>query len=240
MTCRRRFRRCGSGAASETRRFLPEGRPGPAEFIKLTASCNLRRATVELLHSASGASGARHGHSRARARRVGQPSKAELGAEGERGDEKTKRFADERCAGRAFATVSALSARTGRATLRRSVVRSFSRRARNYGTRLIYRVAGLPIALRALRHPPPHNPGKLVRSAYRTFYCGAAFARRAAGARPRADPVSARRARHDAVVHRPQRGTDQGSDRAVGSGAARRSDLALRQGRGAPALVLRL
>ena len=50
------------------------------------------------------------------------------------------------------------------------MVRSFSRRARNYGTRLIYRVAGLPIAVRALRHPPPHNPGKLVRSAYRTFY----------------------------------------------------------------------
>jgi hypothetical protein len=50
------------------------------------------------------------------------------------------------------------------------LVRSFSRRARNYGTRLVYRVAGLPIAVRALRHPPPHNPGKLVRSAYRTFY----------------------------------------------------------------------
>jgi putative polysaccharide biosynthesis protein len=50
------------------------------------------------------------------------------------------------------------------------VLRSFKRRARNYGTRLVYRVAGLPIAARALRHPPPHSPGKLVRSAYRTFY----------------------------------------------------------------------
>jgi hypothetical protein len=52
----------------------------------------------------------------------------------------------------------------------RSMVRSCQRAARNHATKLIYRVAGLPIAVRALRRPPPNSPGKLVRSAYRTRY----------------------------------------------------------------------
>lgn len=50
------------------------------------------------------------------------------------------------------------------------MVRSFRGRVRSYGTKLVYRVAGLPIAARALRHPPRHSPGKLVRSAYRRHY----------------------------------------------------------------------
>ena len=50
------------------------------------------------------------------------------------------------------------------------MVRSFRRIARTQATKLVYRVAGLPIAVRALRHPPRHSPGKLVRSAYRTRY----------------------------------------------------------------------
>ena len=50
------------------------------------------------------------------------------------------------------------------------MLRPLKRRASNYGTKLIYRVAGLPIAARALRHPPRHSPGKLVRSAYRRHY----------------------------------------------------------------------
>ena len=50
------------------------------------------------------------------------------------------------------------------------MVRSVRRSARIHATRIIYRSAGLPIAIRALRHPPPHNPGKLVRSAYRARY----------------------------------------------------------------------
>ena len=52
----------------------------------------------------------------------------------------------------------------------KSMVRSFRRAARAYATRIVYRVAGLPIAVRALKHPPRHSPGKLVRSAYRTHY----------------------------------------------------------------------
>ena len=50
------------------------------------------------------------------------------------------------------------------------MIKSARRIARTHGSRLIYRVAGLPIAIRALRHPPRHGPGKLVRSAYRTRY----------------------------------------------------------------------
>jgi hypothetical protein len=42
--------------------------------------------------------------------------------------------------------------------------------ARRFGTRIIYRVAGLPIALRAHRRPPRHKAAKLVRSAYRKRY----------------------------------------------------------------------
>jgi hypothetical protein len=44
------------------------------------------------------------------------------------------------------------------------------RQVQNQVTKLIYRVAGLPIAVRALRHPPRHSPGKLVRSAYKARY----------------------------------------------------------------------
>ena len=51
-----------------------------------------------------------------------------------------------------------------------SAVAVFRRQFRNHATKLVYRVAGLPIAIRALRCPPQHNPGKLVRSAYRTRY----------------------------------------------------------------------
>lgn len=50
------------------------------------------------------------------------------------------------------------------------MVRSFRRSARTRATKIVYRVAGLPIAVRALRHPPPDSPGKLVRSAYRSRY----------------------------------------------------------------------
>lgn len=50
------------------------------------------------------------------------------------------------------------------------MIKSARRIARMHGTRLIYRVAGFPIAIRALRNPPRHSPGKLVRSAYRTRY----------------------------------------------------------------------
>ncbi len=57
-----------------------------------------------------------------------------------------------------------------RGRLGKKMVRSFRRVARVQGTKLIYRVAGLPIAMRALRHPPRHSPGKLVRSAYRSRY----------------------------------------------------------------------
>lgn len=63
--------------------------------------------------------------------------------------------------------------RLGRKKQRRwmkSVVAAFRRQFRNHATKLVYRVAGLPIAIRALRCPPQHNPGKLVRSAYRTRY----------------------------------------------------------------------
>ncbi|HEX6741950.1 MAG TPA: sugar-transfer associated ATP-grasp domain-containing protein, partial [Sphingomicrobium sp.] len=52
----------------------------------------------------------------------------------------------------------------------KSLVRSFRRSAKAHGTRIIYRIAGLPIAIRALRHPPLGSPGKLVRSAYRSHY----------------------------------------------------------------------
>lgn len=50
------------------------------------------------------------------------------------------------------------------------MVESLRRVARGHSTRLIYRVAGLPIAIRALGRPPRHNPGKIIRSAYRTRY----------------------------------------------------------------------
>src|SRR4029450_8734519 len=57
-----------------------------------------------------------------------------------------------------------------RRRLAKSMVRSFRRSARTRATKIVYRVAGLPIAVRALRHPPPDSPGKLVRSAYRSRY----------------------------------------------------------------------
>ncbi len=49
-------------------------------------------------------------------------------------------------------------------------MRSLRRSARSHATKVIYRVAGLPIAIRALRRPPSGSPGKLVRSAYRSQY----------------------------------------------------------------------
>ena len=57
-----------------------------------------------------------------------------------------------------------------RRRLAKSMVRSLRRFVRSHGTKVIYRVAGLPIAIRALRHPPSGSPGKLVRSAYRSRY----------------------------------------------------------------------
>jgi len=57
-----------------------------------------------------------------------------------------------------------------RSRLAKSMLRSLRRWVRSHGTRIIYRIAGLPIAIRALRHPPPDSPGKLVRSAYRSRF----------------------------------------------------------------------
>ena len=50
------------------------------------------------------------------------------------------------------------------------MLRSFRRFVRGHASKVVYRVAGLPIAVRALRYPPRGQPGKLVRSAYRTHY----------------------------------------------------------------------
>ena len=49
-------------------------------------------------------------------------------------------------------------------------VAAVRRHVQNHITKLIYRVAGFPIAVRALRHPSRYNPGKLVRSAYKARY----------------------------------------------------------------------
>ncbi len=50
------------------------------------------------------------------------------------------------------------------------VLAAFRRQIGIHATKLVYRVAGLPIAIRAFRCPPQNSPGKLVRSAYRMRY----------------------------------------------------------------------
>jgi hypothetical protein len=52
----------------------------------------------------------------------------------------------------------------------RSLVVAIRRGMSKRATNVVYRVAGLPIAVRALRHPPSRSPGKVVRSAYKSQY----------------------------------------------------------------------
>jgi hypothetical protein len=57
-----------------------------------------------------------------------------------------------------------------RKRLAKLMIRSVRRWARAHGTKVIYRIAGLPIAVRAPPHPPSDRSAKLVRSAYRSHY----------------------------------------------------------------------